>query len=301
MAVFRLQHNVPEIYVNESRDFQLLCRAYDCINGAVKFDIDTIADVTDTNICNSRLLPLLQTKIGFFSDEDLDNDALRYVLKAFPYMVKNKGSRKGIEQAIYTFLKIHSIDTDVLVNITNEDDVDPYSIKIGINSSFKDTTILQEMLKYIIPTGYVVEVFFYTPVEVKMIVAPKTLGRIKWVSANVISQVRSQDYITYTNPNSSSYTYSYTKWDENKDDIGVLFGEWVDDNSDNSYDSTSNTNHMSMRTFGAIDTSSIVSYVDIFDVNDNPVEYSDYEYNTETKWTAPPPPPKTENEETENE
>ena len=292
MAVFRLQHNVPEIYVNESRDFQLLCRAYDCINGAVKFDIDTIADVTDTNICNSRLLPLLQTKIGFFSDEDLDNDALRYVLKAFPYMVKNKGSRKGIEQAIYTFLKIHSIDTDVLVNITNEDDVDPYSIKIGINSSFKDTTILQEMLKYIIPTGYVVEVFFYTPVEVKMIVAPKTLGRIKWVSANVISQVRSQDQITIDN--SSSYTYSYTKWDENKEDIGVLFGEWVPDISDNSYDSTSNTNHMSMRTFGAIDTASIVSYVDIFNDDGNPVAYHDDEYNTET-------PPITENEETENE
>lgn len=280
MAVFRLQHNVPEVYVNESRDFQLLCRAYDCINDAVKFDIDTIADVTDTNICNSRLLPLLQTKLGFFSDEQLDNDALRYVLKAFPFMIRNKGSKKGIEQAIYTFLKIHSIDTDVLVSITNADDIDPYSIKIGINSSFKDTTILQEMLKYIIPTGYVVEVFFYTPTSAKMIFTPEMTGRIKYVSSNIISQVRSQD------KGNADYIYAYTTWNKNNDTVtntAKVFGQWVETEEGN-YESTPDTNMMSMRTLGAIDTADVVSAEDLFFTNEfDEVEYAvqeDIDFNT---------------------
>ena len=62
MAIFRLQSNVPEIYINESRDFQLLCRLYDCVLGGVKLDIDTLENIIDTRSCNSILLQLLELK-----------------------------------------------------------------------------------------------------------------------------------------------------------------------------------------------------------------------------------------------
>lgn len=53
MSVRRLQNNVPEVYVKESRDFQLLCRLYDCILNGVKFDIDSMLNITDSKSCSN--------------------------------------------------------------------------------------------------------------------------------------------------------------------------------------------------------------------------------------------------------
>ena len=132
MPLFKVQNNVPEVYVNQSRDFQLLCRAYDSIVNGVKFDIDSMLSVINTDECNSRLLPLLQTKLGFISDVPATNDALRYVLKAFPHIVKNKGSLKAIQQAVIVFLKINHIRTPAEIHVTHKDDNEPFVVKIGI-------------------------------------------------------------------------------------------------------------------------------------------------------------------------
>ena len=59
--LFRLQNNVPSVYVNSSRDFQLLCRLYDAAFNNVMFDADSISDITNTDRCSARVLPLLQT------------------------------------------------------------------------------------------------------------------------------------------------------------------------------------------------------------------------------------------------
>lgn len=196
MAVFRLQDNLPEVYTEMSRDFQLLCRLYDITNIAYKFDIDSIKDITDTNFIDSRLLPLLQTKLGFFSDKQFDNNVLRYILKAFPIMVKNKGSIKGIKQAINVFLKIHKINTNVIIMINDNNVQDPnqaYTIQIGIESAFKDTTALTEMLKYILPVGYVSSVFFYTPLPTYTKHSVSDVGNIRVLTYNLGSQFRAAD------------------------------------------------------------------------------------------------------------
>ena len=153
----RLQDNVPEIYVNESRDFQLLCRLYDCIINGVKFDIDSIRYITDTKNCNSRLLDLLKTKIGFYNDKYIFSDDMRIILEAFPYIIKYKGSKRGIIQTICLFLKVNRIKTETQLKIDNTN----YFIEIGINANIQNTTILDEILKYIIPTGYKYRYYFY--------------------------------------------------------------------------------------------------------------------------------------------
>ena len=51
--LFRTQDNVPEIYVNESRDFQLLCRLKDVMINGVKYAIDSINHTSNTLEMNS--------------------------------------------------------------------------------------------------------------------------------------------------------------------------------------------------------------------------------------------------------
>ena len=111
----RVQNIVPEVYVNESRDFALLGRLYDCIFQGVKFDIDTMKYATDTYRCSDRILQLLQTKLGFFTDANINGEDLRYILKAFPYIIRNKGSYNAIKEAIYVFLKISNVQSEIFV------------------------------------------------------------------------------------------------------------------------------------------------------------------------------------------
>lgn len=157
MSFIRLQENVPEVYINASRDFQLLCRLYDCMINSVKFSIDGVLRVIDTRLCSNPLLSLLQTKLGFFTEKDFSYDEIRYVLRAFPDIIKYKGSKRGILQAVYVFCKLKHIQTIPNIEIINKQNDKPiYQINIILYATPQDTTLLGEIFRYILPTGYTV-------------------------------------------------------------------------------------------------------------------------------------------------
>lgn len=164
MAVFKIERHVPDVYPRKSRDFQLLCRLFDCVNDGVKFDIDSIKGITDTNLCNERLLNLLQTKLGFFTSHPISSRSQRIILKAFPYLLKYKGSTYGIKQAINVFLKTQDINSNYKIEVHNDSGAlsNVYVIKILIEAKSIDVTLLNDLLTYIIPAGYSVDYSFYT-------------------------------------------------------------------------------------------------------------------------------------------
>lgn len=164
MNTFRLAENVPDTYVKHSRDFQLLCNSFDCLQGNTKYYIDSIVDINNTSLIKDNLLPLLQTKLGFFTREEFSSKEIRTVMEAFKYMVKNKGSRKGILQAITIFLKTNNLGRNSRIIVLNKDDDTRkplYIVNIKIESEYLDTTLLTELLRYVIPAGYIVEYSFY--------------------------------------------------------------------------------------------------------------------------------------------
>lgn len=176
MAIFRIQEHVPDVYARKSRDFQLLCNAWDALQSCVKYDIDSIADITDTRRCNERLLPLLQTKLGFFTRKELTANELRKSLQSFKYLVKDKGSRTGIRDAIEVYLSVLGASNKSKINITNAyvnaDGItvegmpcNTYVVEVAIEGKKMDTTLLTELLKYVLPPGYLLEYSFYTSAE----------------------------------------------------------------------------------------------------------------------------------------
>lgn len=151
--MFRLQDNVPEIYVNESRDFQLVCRMMDAVQGSTKYKIDSLIHTSNTKECNASLLQHLKYKLGFFDDVDLTDEQLRFVLMGFPYIVRYKGSKKAIEDTMNLYFRLMNIPVEKKdIDIDNVN----YHIKIGFSSTPKDTKILDVLFKYILPTGYTV-------------------------------------------------------------------------------------------------------------------------------------------------
>ena len=163
MPIVRLSDKTPEIYSKESRDFQLLCNVFDCFVNGIKSDIDSMIDVVNTERCPSRLLPLLATRIGFFTDAELTDEDLRMILASYPHILKNKGSELAIRQCINLFQRMRKINVPTEITIENKDAVgnDKYTITIGLNTGWIDTYVLDELVKHIIPTGYAVNYVFY--------------------------------------------------------------------------------------------------------------------------------------------
>lgn len=165
MSLFRISEHVPDVYSRKSRDFQLFCAVFDIVFGYLKYNIDSIRNITDTEYCNQKLIPLLQTKLGFYSDISIPSEDLRLILKAFPFLVKNKGSLTGITGALRIFLKVIGSDAEYEVKVLNkvyssdgkylEDE--SYTINISTSEILTNTAVLDQILKYVVPAGYIVK------------------------------------------------------------------------------------------------------------------------------------------------
>ena len=181
MNLIRMTRNVPDVYAAQSRDFQMLLRLLDVVVNNIKFKTDSILDLVNTQDCEDVYLDLLATKVGFFTSTPVEYKYLRKILEAFPYIIKYKGSRKGIELAVKLFLKLNQLkgsdidgdsDTgDFKVDITNVETIrnedgeitgyiDKYEILITVQYFKLKTDLLDEILKYILPPGYVVKYQF---------------------------------------------------------------------------------------------------------------------------------------------
>ena len=135
----------------------------DVIFNGIRFDSTMIGKLINTDSCPGEMLPLLKTKLGFFTNKRFLDDELREILKAFPYLIRWKGSKKAIESATYLFLRAMKLHTESFVKIDNEN----YIIEVNIMSSVIDTSILDEIFKYILPIGYQVKYVFYGRQDIK--------------------------------------------------------------------------------------------------------------------------------------
>lgn len=155
--MFRVQDNVPEFYVNQSRDFQLFCRLYDLVLTGVRYSIDSMEYLTHNKQSNIEVSELLQTKLGMFKSVDISDKEMKYLLDAFPYIIRNKGNTLAIESVIRVFQRITAVPAaNFSINYTkfNED----YTITIDVSNSVKYISLIRDMLEYVVPTGYLVTV-----------------------------------------------------------------------------------------------------------------------------------------------
>lgn len=150
--MFRVENNVPEVYIRESRDFQMFSRLYDLVFQSARFSIDSLETASDTMRCNDALLPLIAKKVGFFTDLKLTSNADRQLLSAFPYIINYKGSLAGIQLVANLFERI--MNTKVTVELNYEDSS---RVTIVFDKYAPNVTLLYSLLDYIRPTGLIVD------------------------------------------------------------------------------------------------------------------------------------------------
>ena len=169
--MFRYQEMVPDYYIEASRDFQVLCIMYDFTLNSLKYNIDSMQQLTDTRNIKDTVLPLLGDKLGIYDKEAFSN---RQLLDALPIAMKYKGSLKSIKILLNAFLDsmdvfenalaLHSKDEESAAEISEilRRPIPTYSIVI-ILSTFPSLTnlhILDTYLNMVVPSGFIVEYGF---------------------------------------------------------------------------------------------------------------------------------------------
>ena len=154
MSIFRFVENTPDTYVDQSRDFQLLCNLCDLVQNSTKHSIDSMLQILDTGAIPSALIGLLQTKLGFFVPDYsiYTATALRVILSAFQSIVRQKGSRLAIQSTLNLFMKVLNVDN--VVTLLFESDDDKYTVKVQASADLTDTRILKDIFSYVLPSGY---------------------------------------------------------------------------------------------------------------------------------------------------
>lgn len=224
--MIKLENGVPQAYVEESRDFQLFIRAYDVLMNMVKQDADTLKYITDTKQCDSKLLPLLKTKLGFFTNYPMNDDMLRGILSGFPLIVKNKGSLLSIQQALNIFLRVLNIKTEIVIKVTDNESetaygsivVGDHTLLIAIKSALHNFYILEELFKYIMPIGYQYSFYFYKELVNETWLTNKSTGRFLIVNTLDADSIRSENL--YNQGFDHSYTDSYV--DKMVNQVGTI-------------------------------------------------------------------------------
>lgn len=192
--MFKLQNYVPEVYVNESRDFQIFTRVFDLAYNSTKYSINSLKHTSNSSEINSQLLNSLSYKLGLFTSLNIDEDKQRMVLSALPVILRNKGSLKCIEQVVQLFARL-SNTTGKVNKITNS------VIELIFEQEIIDNTLLLDLLDYVVPTAY-------------------TIKYVAASSSGTDTSVKTQDNVTVETI--EDYIPMLTKSDEVKNDLRHL-------------------------------------------------------------------------------
>ena len=157
--LFRVEHNVPDYYVEQSRDFQLLCRLYDLALQSSRYSINSLTTVSNTTTCNDNLLPLIGTKVGFFDNLEVVDESTRKIISCFPYIVQYKGSLKAINMIANVFGRITNAEVEV------EEDRQNKIFRLLFSTPLRDTDLFYKLVEYIRPAGFIIEYDLKNKVE----------------------------------------------------------------------------------------------------------------------------------------
>ena len=227
---FQLENNVPNIYTEVSRDFQLFCKIFDIYLGANLNRACTVPYILDVDKCDESLLYALANMQGFVTDKYIPPNVLRNICKVFPFCIKRKGTKEAIEVMSQAVLSTDRLVYRVSVDLVREE-IDEkrnskavYKIYIQCNTTqIGYIPYLKEALRFIIPAGWDVYFKLKFPIEYSLYTPLITNAPIKTtILSGITGKVMGEQPLEYdgsqrfnnlksTYPNGESPTRMYSR------------------------------------------------------------------------------------------
>lgn len=149
-----LYNYVPEQYYNHSRDFQLLGRLYGLLFNYAKMCSDFVKDMPSGATAENGMLDALALTLGFKAKHVYGAEQLKAICGILPLLLRNKGSLNAIVLACRALLNSEGIYEKLDTFMTGDGTADsPYTLNILLPLALSDTTLLQDLLDYLLPAG----------------------------------------------------------------------------------------------------------------------------------------------------
>lgn len=150
--MIKLQNYTPQVYYNESRDFQFLGRLFDLVLNSVKTNADLIRTLRKPDELADQYLELLALTLGFKANHKYNAVHLRAICKVFPEIIRNKGNINSIIIACNALFAADGISQLASYDTIKENDK-IIGVNIYIPQNFTDTILINDLLAYILPAG----------------------------------------------------------------------------------------------------------------------------------------------------
>lgn len=168
--MIKVYESVPQIYYDNSRDFQLFGRLYEIMFNYILMNIDLIKGVPVNDNTNLALVDLALLTLGFSQTHNYTSIDMLDLAKAFKSIVKKKGTKSAIEDCVKLLLRSQHLEKDFIVKIhtltlnvrditeeTNYDEL--YTIDIYLPKNTEDIILLEDLFEYILPAGFVYNIY----------------------------------------------------------------------------------------------------------------------------------------------
>lgn len=151
--MINMYHNLPQVYFDESRDFQVIARTYEALYNYLKTNVDSMEDLSLGRNMDQQLLEMATLTVGFSTKHRYNPDDLAKICSSFAEIVKYKGSKMAILLAVRTILNAQHNNAVFNIGNIGENPMDRNDIIIMLPTSFSDTSLLEDIFDYILPAG----------------------------------------------------------------------------------------------------------------------------------------------------
>lgn len=152
--MIRLQDNTPDVYYNQSRDFQFIGRLYDLVLNSVKTNTDLLYTLPLSDNSDERLLDLMTLTLGFKSKHNYNVKQLSALCSAFASIIKIKGTQLSIETACNALINAEGIVQKAECQLLD----DNTKVRIFLPMELTDINLIKDLLVYILPAGVSCEI-----------------------------------------------------------------------------------------------------------------------------------------------
>lgn len=150
--MIKLENLTPPIYYTQSRDFQFIGRLFDIVLNSTRTNVQIIQNLLDIRNIDDKLLNLLALTLGFKANRNYNSMQLRAVCGSLSDIIRNKGNIRSVRYLCNAILTASDI----------KDSID-HSLKDGLLTIYipltlTDTSLLEDLLPYLIPAGISVSI-----------------------------------------------------------------------------------------------------------------------------------------------
>lgn len=142
-----IKNQVPSIYYDASRDFQVLGHLYEVVLNYVKTNADMLYLLPSGITEDTRVIELLATTLGFKLRRNYDKAQLAALVSIFPQLLKIKGTLRAVNLAGDALVKASGVPGMFASEIKD------HVLTIRIPIELSDITLFLDLLPYILPFG----------------------------------------------------------------------------------------------------------------------------------------------------